>query len=147
MNAKKVKEISARILKVGKSRVLVDQEEIERVKEAITKDDVRSLISEGIIKKSKRPEQSRARARKLKEKKRKGRKKGEGKRRGKYKTRAKRKKSWISKVRAQRRTLKELRKSNPKEVEKIGYGKLYRMIKGGYFKGKKYVEKKVLEGK
>jgi len=147
MNAKRAKEMSSRILKVGKSRVWVNPEEIERVKEAITKDDVRSLISDGVIKKNRRPEQSRARARKLAEKKKKGRKKGEGKRRGKYNTRSKRKKTWISKVRAQRRTLKELRESETEKVEKIGYGKLYKMVKGGYFKGKKYVERKVQEGK
>lgn len=147
MNAQKAKGISARILKVGKSRVWIDPEEIERVKEAITKEDVRGLIGEGIIKKSKRSAQSRGRARKLKGKKKKGRKKGEGKRKGSHKTRSKRKKAWISSVRAQRRTLKELRESSPKKVEKIGYGKLYRMVKGGYFKGKKYVERKVKEGK
>ncbi len=147
MNAQKAKEISARILNVGKSRVWIDPEEIERVKEAITKEDVRVLVGEGVIKKSRREAQSRGRARKLGGKKKKGRKKGEGKRRGSHKTRSKRKKAWISSVRAQRRTLTELRESNPKEVEKIGYGKLYRMVKGGYFKGKKYVERKVKEGK
>ena len=49
-------------------------------------------------------------------------------------------------VRSQRRTLKEMQKENPEGVEKIGYRTLYKRIKGGYFKGKKYL-KAAIEGK
>ena len=62
------------------------------------------------------------------------------KRKGTKKTRVEKKKNWIKRVRSQRKTLKELREKNPKAVEAVGYGKVYRMIKGNYFKGKKYVE-------
>ena len=40
--------------------------------------------------------------------------------------------------------LKELKKSNPKEVERIGYSKLYKMVKGNYFRGKNYLKAFVL---
>jgi len=42
--------------------------------------------------------------------------------------------------------LKTLQKEHPKEVAKIGYRTLYKRIKGGYFKGKKYL-KTAVEGK
>jgi len=100
---------------------------------------VRELVTEGVIRKRRPLSQSRARARKLKEKKSKGRKKGSGKRKGTKKTRVNEKKTWMKKVRAQRRTLKELKEKSPKAVEKIGYSKLYRMIKGNYFRGKNYL--------
>ncbi|MBU1120840.1 MAG: 50S ribosomal protein L19e [archaeon] len=139
MQLNKIKKIAAGILKVGESRVWMDPDKTPRIKESITKDDVRNLIKEGIIKKRKKAEHSRSRARKLKEKKRKGRKRGYGKRKGSGKARAKKKMEWIKKVRSQRRTLKELKEK--KLVKGKGmYGKIYKMIKGNYFKGKKYVE-------
>jgi len=142
----RVKRIAASVLKVGIQRVWFNPDETDRIKEVMTKDDVRELVKEGIIKKRKLQSQSRVRARKLKEKKAKGRKRGRGKRKGTKKVRAKEKRSWVRRVRAQRRMLKELKEKNPKAVGKIGYSKLYRMIKGNYFKGKKYL-KAYVEGK
>lgn len=146
MDSKKVKRIAASVLKTGVQRVWFNPGEIERIEEIMTKDDVRELIKEGIIRKRKPKSQSRGRARALKVKKSKGRKGGRGKRTGTKKARTHEKESWMKRVRAQRRILKELKKKKPKAVEKIGYGKLYRMIKGNYFKGKKYLEAYV-EGK
>ena len=140
MDLNKVKRIAARVLKTGVNRIWLNPEERERIQEVITKDDVRALVKEGIIKKKCVQAQSRARARKLREKKAKGRKKGAGKRKGSRKTRSQKKKSWMKNVRAQRRTLKELREKNPSGVEKAGYSNVYRKIKGGFFRGKKYVE-------
>lgn len=142
MQLNKIKRIAAGILKVGESRVWMDPENGPKIKESITKDDVRNLIKEGIIKKKKIAEHSKSRARRLKEKKRKGRKRGYGKRKGTGKVRAKKKKEWIKKVRSQRRALKELKEK--KLLKGKGkYGKIYKMIKGNYFKGKKYVEEMV----
>ncbi len=137
MEQKKAKETAAKILKTGKDKVWLDSTRAEKIKEALTKDDVRALIKEKTIKKKKPPHQSKARARKLKEKKKKGRKRGHGKRGGTKKAREKRKKQWIKKVRAQRKALKELKKKT--KLRKGEYSKIYRRIKGGYFKGKKYV--------
>jgi len=146
MDLTKVKRIAASVLKTGVQRVWFDPSEADRVKEVMTKEDVRELVKEGIIKKRKPQSQSRARARILKEKKAKGRKKGKGKRKGTKSTRSDKKKNWIGRVRAQRNMLKELRKEHPKKVEAIGYSKLYRMIKGNYFRGKNYL-KAYVEGK
>ena len=140
MDLDKVKRISANVMKTGVQRVWFNPEESDKIKEVMTKEDVRELIKEGVIKKRAHQSQSKARSRKLKEKKRKGRKSGRGKRKGTKKTRSEKKKNWIKRVRSQRKMLKELREKDPKAVEAVGYGKVYRMIKGNYFRGKKYVE-------
>ncbi len=147
MNAEKAKQASALMLKTGKKNIKIDSKEMQRVKEAITKEDIRALIKEGIIQKKKIKAQSRGRARILAAKKSKGRKKGHGKRKGTRKARTESKKRWISRVRSQRKKLKELKEKNPEKVQKIGYHKLYVMVKGNYFRGKKYLEKFVLGDK
>ena len=145
MKLDQVRRLAAAVLNVGLTRVWIDPKQTEDIKEVITKEDVRALIGRGIIKKRKVHAQSRARARKLAEKKKKGRKKGPGKRKGSYKARAKTKKQWIKTVRAQRAELKKLREEKPKEVEKANYGKVYRKIKGGYYKGRKYVKAAIVK--
>ena len=147
MKLDKVRRLAVEVLGVGKQRIWIDPEQRDRAKEAMTKDDVRALIKEGVIKKRPEEGQSRSRARTLALKKRKGRKRGKGKKTGTKKARSKIKKRRMESVRAQRRKLKELRQKNPEAVEKIGYRVLYRKIKGGFFKGKKQVEIAVLGGK
>ncbi len=145
MELKKAKEHSAKILKVGVGRIHISEEGSEKVKDAMTKMDVRQLIAERIIKKRGPNHQSKSKARKLKEKRKKGRKKGKGKRKGTLKARTEGKRKWIKNVRAQRRQLKELKKNNPEAVKEKGYRLIYKKIKGNFFKGKKYV-KNYIEG-
>jgi len=145
MDNKKARTITAKLLKIGKTKVYISPSESQKVKEAMTKEDVRTLIKDGVIKKRKDNLQSKARANILREKKRKGRKKGHGKRTGKKTARTNKKEKWIKNVRAQRRTLKEI-KGSGKKLKKPAR-KIYLMIKGGYFKGKKYVEAMVEEAK
>ncbi len=137
MQLNKIRRMAAEIMKVGKTKIVFSEKDRERIAESMTKEDVRALIKEGIVKKRKDKHQSKGRARKLKEKKTKGRKRGKGKRKGKKTARTKKKKEWMKKVRAQRKKLKELK---GKIKEKGEYGRMYKMIKGNYFKGKKYVE-------
>ncbi len=143
MKENKAKTISAELLKVGETAVWLNPDERERLKEAMTKEDVRMLIKDGIIKKKKKNLQSKAGARILAEKKAKGRKKGRGKRTGTKKSRTPKKENWIKNVRAQRKALNELKESGV--PLKKPARKIYEMIKGGYFKGKKYV-KAMVEG-
>jgi len=49
MNLAKKKILAAKALKVGKNRVIFSKEGLSEIKEAITKDDVKTLFSEGII--------------------------------------------------------------------------------------------------
>lgn len=49
MNLQNKKELAARTLGVGKHRIKFNQEGLEEIKEAITKQDIKSLVEEGII--------------------------------------------------------------------------------------------------
>jgi large subunit ribosomal protein L19e len=143
MENRKAKELAAKILKVGVGKIFINPQETTKVKEAMTKDDIRGLIADRIIKKRQDNYQSKGRTRVLKSQKKKGRKRGHGKRTGTKKARIEKKKTWMKKVRAQRRTLKELKEKDPEAVKKVGYSNVYKKIKGGYFRGKKYLEEYV----
>ncbi|MDO8633948.1 MAG: 50S ribosomal protein L19e [archaeon] len=134
MNALKARKVAARLLKRGESKVWIDPTASARVKEAITKEDVRAMIADGIIKKRKDDEKTNP----IRAGRKKRGKTGPGKKRGTAKARSQERKKWIKGVRAQRKKLVELRE---KKVNfKVPYRKVYRMVKGGFFKGKKYVE-------
>lgn len=136
MKLPKAKEISAELMNCGKGRVWINPENTKEIKESITKEDIRGLITQQIIKKRQDNFQSTAKANELREKKKQGRKKGQGKRKGTKKTRVNARKQWQSKVRTLRKKLKELKISEAKKVVQAGYKKVYKMIKGNYFKGK-----------
>jgi len=146
MQQEKVKKMAAGVIGCGVNSVWLDPKQADKVKTVMTKEDVRALIKEGVIKKKQANSQSRSRARVLAEKRKKGRKRGKGKRKGTKKARTEKKPKWMKNVRSQRKLLKEMKKKKPKEVAKIGYRKLYKRIKGGYFRGKKYL-KAAIEGK
>ncbi|MGI6589347.1 MAG: 50S ribosomal protein L19e [Candidatus Iainarchaeum sp.] len=139
MNAVKAKELAAKILKVGVGRIYLDPTQTSKIKEAMTKDDIRTLIAERVIKKKPQVSQSKGRTRVSKEAKAKGRGRGKGKRSASKKVRSEQRDRWINRVRSQRRTLKELKVKNSKEVKEIGYSKIYKRIKGGYFRGKRHL--------
>ena len=143
MNERKATRMAAGILKVGTTKIWISPEQKNRVSEAMTKEDVRTLIKERIVAKRKDNQHSRGRARVLAGKKRKGRKRGKGKRQGTKKTRMRRKERWINNVRAQRAALRELKKKGAKF--KVPARKVYLMISGNYFRGKNYV-KQFVEG-
>jgi len=147
MELKKAKELAANLMKVGTGKIHIDPKNITKVKEAMTKDDVRGLIADRVIKKRQDNSQSKGRTRKSQEGKRKGRQRGKGKRKGTKNNRGGKKDAWINKVRAQRRTLKEIKKENPELVKERGYSDIYKKIKGNYFKGKKYLREYIEGGK
>ena len=131
------RRISAQILKCSGKRIRFDPEKLEQIKEAITKTDVRSLIKGGAIKKNPARGVSRSRARIRAEQKKKGRRRGHGTRKGPATARRPPKKKWVSKVRLQRSTLKELedgKKINHKECKE-----LYMKVKGGFFRSKRHL--------
>jgi large subunit ribosomal protein L19e len=128
-NLAKQKRIAAQVLKVGEGRIWIDPEATEDVTEAITRDDIRGLIEEGIIKKKQKKGVSRGRARERAMKKVLGRRKGHGSRKGAKGVRRGKKTQWITKIRALRRRLKELRDEG--YVNRTTYRKLYNKAKGG----------------
>ncbi len=128
MTLRTVRRLAADILGVGENRIWIDPENLDRIAEAMTREEVRALIKDGLIKAKPIKGISRARIRKRKLQKKKGRRKGPGSRKGPT---INRKRLWIMKVRAQRKFLRLLRKR--RIITKKVYRKLYMMVKGGAF--------------
>lgn len=129
------KRIAAEILKCGESRVWIAQD--PKVDKAITRSDVRNLIKEGMIKKLPAKKAKRVETRKNLLQKKKRRRKGIGSRKGTLAARIGKKETWLKVVRPQRKVLKELRKK--KEIQDGSYRKLYKMVKGGFFRSKSHL--------
>jgi large subunit ribosomal protein L19e len=130
-NLKTQRRLAAQILKVGQNRVWLDPEKTDDAETAITRDDVRKLIHEGVIKSNPEKGVSRARARVLHEKKKKGLRSGVGSRSGSPNTRVSKKAAWMSKIRALRKRLGELKAR--KAITESAYRELYRMASSGRF--------------
>lgn len=137
------KRLAAKILGVGVSRVWINPEEYEKVSEAITAEDVRRLVKDGVIRAKPPSTPSRGRWRILHEKRKKGRRRGHGKRKGKKTARTPKKLVWMSRVRAMRRYLKYLR--DKELISKRDYRRLYRLVKGGYFRSLAHLKSHVKE--
>ncbi len=137
MKISHAKEAAAEIMKTGTSKIRFKEGGSQKVKESLTKEDLRALINEGIIFKVKANAQSKSRARALQVQKKKGRKRGQGTRKGTAKSRMKPKENWINRIRVQRELLKNLRKEG--KITKAIYRKTYKMAKGNYFRGKTHL--------
>ncbi|MFH0954938.1 MAG: 50S ribosomal protein L19e [Candidatus Micrarchaeota archaeon] len=141
MQANKIRRLASTVLKTGETGIWFDETQMDKVTECMTKEDVRQLINQGIIKKRLAIGQSKGRSRKLALKKKKGRRRGFGKRGGTQKTRSEKKKNWMKRVRSQRTFLRELKKK--KKMDSKTYQAAYKRISGGFFKGKKNIEQAV----
>jgi len=133
MGLQTVRRLAASILKAGESRVRIL--DAVKAKEALTRDDVRSLVRQGIVVVEQKKGVGRAKARFKQSRLHAGRRRGRGSRKGAKYSRVSRKERWVGKVRSQRRLLKRLKG----ELRKGGYRKLYSMVKGNFFKSKKHL--------
>ena len=131
MNLNAQKRMAAEILKCGRNRVYFDPYLIEEIKLAITREDIRNLIKEGIVQKKYKKGISNYRKNLNHERKKKGRGRGIGKRKGPKGSRTPKKKAWMKRIRPQRKELKRLR--DRKLITKTNYRILYRKAKGGSF--------------
>ncbi|MEM2897142.1 MAG: 50S ribosomal protein L19e [Candidatus Bathyarchaeia archaeon] len=129
MSVKLQKQLAAKIAKAGIDRVWVDPEKTEKVESAITRDEVKKLIHEGLIKILPKKGISGGRKKKVKEKKARGKRKGPGSKKG---SRISGKTVWIKKIRPIRAELKGLRDN--RRIARSTYRKLFAMAKGGAFK-------------
>ena len=125
------KRLAADILDVGENRVWLDPGEQEEIAEAITRDDIRELVDEGIIRAKDAKTNSRGRARERAEKRSYGHQTGAGSRKGKAGAREARKDDWVARIRAQRARLKELREEGT--IDRTQYRELYNKASGGEF--------------
>lgn len=123
-----IKRMAADILGVGVSRVWIDPEQLDRVATAITRDDVKKLVKDSIIKVKTEKSISRFRWKRVRKQRAKGLRKGLGSRKG---TLVDEKKVWMAKVKALRKFLKDLRKR--RLITRSTYRMLYIMVKGGAF--------------
>jgi large subunit ribosomal protein L19e len=125
------RRIASELLGVGQNRVWIDPERMEDVEGAITREEVRKLIHERIIKAAPVKSVSRSRAKTLLEKKRKGRRKGQGSYGGSPQASVTKKEAWMLKIRSLRKRLREL-KAN-RTITEITYTQYYRMAGSGRF--------------
>ena len=132
------RRLAAEVLGVGEGRIWIDPERLEDVEVAMTREDVRKLIKDGAIRTKPEKGISRGRKRVLREKKKKGRRRGLGSRKGAKGARAPRKELWMSRIRALRKRLRELRAR--RMITASVYRKLYLLAKGGAFRSVAHLE-------
>ena len=128
------RRLAAAELKIGESRVWInpDPEVAGELSDAITHEDIRSQITAGNIKAKPKKGNSRARIRARAVKRAYGHCKGAGHRRGAKGARSPRKEQWMTKIRALRKHLKEMREGG--QIDRHAYRLLYRKSKGGEYR-------------
>jgi large subunit ribosomal protein L19e len=131
------RRLAADVLDVGKNRVWFDPDEQGEIAEAITREDVRELVDRGVIRAEEAGGNSRGRARERDEKRAYGHRTGPGTRKGKAGARSDDKDEWRDDIRAQRRTLRELRDED--ELSASEYRELYQKAGGGEFRSVRYM--------
>jgi large subunit ribosomal protein L19e len=132
------KRLARDVLNVGVGRIWFDPDNLDSVKEAITRADIKSLVNRGIIKIKPKKGVSRVRARELQKKKRRSQRRGVGSRKGRAGARTGKKEAWMSKIRAIRKLLQRMREK--KVVDSKTYRDLYRKAKGGFFRDRSHVK-------
>jgi len=125
------RRLAADVLDVGENRVWFDPGAQGEIADAITRDDVRELVQDGAIRAKGADGNSRGRARERQEKRAYGHRKGHGSRKGRAGGRQNPKEDWASRIRAQRRRLRELRDGD--DITPSQYRDLYQMAGGGEF--------------
>jgi large subunit ribosomal protein L19e len=125
------RRMAADVLDVGKDRVWMDPEEQAELAEAITREDIREMVDQGLIRVKDAKGNSKGRARERQAKRDYGHRKGAGSRKGKAGARQNKKRAWISRIRAQRKRLRELRDDGP--LSPSEYRTLYNKASGGEF--------------
>ncbi|MFA7562987.1 MAG: 50S ribosomal protein L19e [Methanoculleus sp.] len=135
------KRMAAAILKCGINRVWFDPERQTDIEGAISRNDLRELIEEGAIRANLVKGNSRGRTRIRMAKRSYGHQKGPGRRKGAVGARNPSKRSWIRKIRAQRRTLREMREEGT--IDRGLYRLMYRRASGGQFRSVSHLEAQV----
>ena len=126
----KRKELAAKVLKVGKNRIVFDSDKLSDIKEAITKQDIRDFHKEGII----TIKETKGRQTKKKRKTR----RGPGKIKKKIKNR---KQEYVKLVRKLRNYLKELKKQE--KIDDKNYKDIRKKIRARTFKDKTHLKEYV----
>ena len=142
-NVRPQRKLAAKVLGVGINRVWIDNDKLDDISMALTRNDIREKVSEGAIKKRRVKGVSRAKARIVHKKKQRGQRYGPGSRKGTANARFPQKRVWINKIRAQRTLLRELRDGG--YIDAHTYRILYRQAKGGMFRSVRYLRNYIRE--
>ena len=131
------RRLAAEVMNIGVNRVWMDPEAYKDISTALTREDIRKLISEEKIGKRSIRGVSRGRARKVDETRAYGHRKGHGSRSGAKGARNPKKEQWMKKIRALRSQLREMKEN--KTIEVSTYRKLYRKAKGGEYRSRAHL--------
>lgn len=131
------RRLAADVLDVGENRVWFDPTAQGDIASAITREEIRELVADGIIQAEPKSGNSRGRARKRNKKRAYGHRKGHGSRKGKANARHSRRSEWIDGIRAQRRKLRELR--DEEVLTPTQYREIYNKARGGEFGSIRYM--------
>lgn len=126
------RRIAAAVLKCGVNRVWLDPDQMTEIENAISREDMRKLVDDGVVKVKPKKGVSRGRARARIAKRSYGHRKGVGRRKGAAGARTPSKRVWIQKIRAIRKVLVELRDDGT--LERRYYRILYRRAAGGQYR-------------
>lgn len=132
------RRMAASLLKCGKGRVWMDNDRLEEIAKAVTKDDIRVLIKGKAIKSKQVSGISSGRKKFIAKQKAKGRRRGHGSRKGARYARLYKKERWMRIIRPIRSYLITLKQE--KKIDNITYRKYYDMAKGGEFKSKAHLK-------
>ena len=126
------RRMAALIMKCGKNRVYLNPNNIEDIAEAVTRQDIRKLVKEGVIFPKQKKGISNGRFKARMAQKAAGKRKGHGSRKGAKYARFPKKRRWINTIRPIRRVLREYRDGGNISAET--YRKYYRHSSGGMFR-------------
>jgi len=132
------RRMAAELLKCGVNRVWMDQDRLDEIAKAVTKDDIRVLINGKAIKARQIKGISTGRKKHTMMQKQKGRQSGHGRRKGAKYARTPKKETWIKTIRPIRQYLRTLR--DEEKITPTVYRKYYMKAKGGEFRSKHHLE-------
>jgi len=144
VNLKAKKRLVSRVTGVGVHRVWFDSDHIEDIEDAITRDNIRSLLTANTIKIKSFRGTSRARA-KLKRIQKKKRGAGQGSKRGTKGARIGKKQVYVKKVRSLRYLLKIAK--DRKEITNKQFWSLYKKVGGNTVRNKAHLRDLIDETK
>jgi large subunit ribosomal protein L19e len=121
------RKIAAKVLKCGENRVWLDPSNV-KIKQAITRNDIRRFIKEGFIKKM----PAKVKAKNLSKSQQRA-----GSVKGAAGARQSKKENWFRVVRPQRSMLKQLREEN--KLSPNTYRTLYKLVKGNFFRSRAHL--------
>ncbi len=139
------RRLAASVFGCSPDKIWFDSSQLEKIKETITRADIRSLINSGIIRRKVDHVNSRGRARERHRQQRKGRQRGFGSRKGRKTARLGRKDAWVDRVRLQRELLQSLRAGN--HLDNTTFRNIYQKVKGGFFRSRRHLKLYLEENK